>query len=177
VHPILFGFLVVPFLAIADLACVVRLLGRLGGPPVLAWLSVSLLCGILLLRAREGVATFLLGSRDRLEGGGLPFLGLKAAVVLSGLLLAFPGPLSDLLALALLFGPTRRALFRGILPDGRFLGANRPSSGSPLSREGTKASGESGAPPRSPGGGESGPRVRDAEFEILRDSEPPEKTV
>lgn len=107
----LFLFLLFP---LAELALLIQVGSSIGVLPTILLLVISGMAGILLLRL-AGFATAW-RARERLARGELPeqemLQGLMMAI--AGGLLFLPGFLSDIIALLVLFPPSRR-LFLGML--------------------------------------------------------------
>ena len=102
--------LLVVLVPIADLVLIVLLVPYLGAHLLLAWTAVTLLVGLTI--ARLAGANALHNLRAELAAGRMPGRqtlddGLH---VLGGLLLAFPGFITDLLAFPLLLRSTRRLI-------------------------------------------------------------------
>ncbi|MBB3104201.1 FxsA family protein [Azomonas macrocytogenes] len=104
---ILFLFLLFP---LAELALLIRVGSSIGVLPTLLLLVLSGVVGILLMRlagfatawrARESLARGQLPEREMLQG---------VVIAVAGGLLLLPGFLSDLLALLVLFPPSRRLM-------------------------------------------------------------------
>lgn len=99
---------------LAELTLLIKVGGSIGVIPTVLLLVISGMAGILLLRL-AGFATAW-RARERLARGELPeqemLQGLMMAI--AGGLLFIPGFLSDIMALLLLFPPTRR-LFLGMI--------------------------------------------------------------
>ena len=93
-----------------DLWALIALGGRFGGLHALGYALLGVVVGVLLTRA-EGLRV-ILRFRESLSGGEAPTDGLLSGilVVVGGLLLALPGPLSDVLGVALFVPPVRRTL-------------------------------------------------------------------
>lgn len=104
-------------------ALVLVLLARAIGWWLLLWLVAAAVAGLLLLRTERLAVTGRILSALGEGGNPLPALLFSARVVLAGLLLAFPGVISDLIAVLLLVWPRRPAAGRGPEPgviEGRF---------------------------------------------------------
>lgn len=99
---------------LAELTVLIKVGGSIGVIPTILLLVISGMAGILLLRL-AGFATAW-RARERLARGELPeqemLQGLMMAI--AGGLLFIPGFLSDIMALLVLFPPTRR-LFLGMI--------------------------------------------------------------
>jgi len=150
-----------------DLALCVILAGSLPRPLVLAWLAAaSIAGGFLILKARKSLRLPRAGALD-LALSAREFVRLAA-----GLLLLFPGPLSDLVAAILLVPRSRQRLTTWLLS--RALG---------MSLTPWKGRNYEGSWPRGPADGAApAPRrkdeyVRDAEFEVVSDGEEPSPEV
>lgn len=103
---------IVLVLPIAEIAGFVVIGGRIGVLATLAWVILAAALGLGILRLQGMATAFQLRaalSRDEVPGRAL-FDG--ACVALAGLLLIFPGFVSDALAVPLLLPPLRGALFR-----------------------------------------------------------------
>ena len=118
---------------LADLLLLRVLLPVLGGSLLLAWIVLTALIGITITRLAGAGA--LHNVRIQLQHGQLPGRrtlddGLH---ILGGLLLAFPGFLTDLLAVPLLFAPTRHAVTALLAASlGKRLGVREPHDEQPL---------------------------------------------
>ncbi len=149
--PVLMPFVILPVLEVLVFILVSLAIGFW---PALALLIVGSGLGIVLLRLRGAQA---LNRLRRGEAGGDParaFEGLWQTA--AGLLLAFPGFVTDAFALALVLPPVRRALGRLIF---RLLATGMADKAQP-------AGGPAAAPPRQSPHGPAGP-VIDVEFEDL----------
>lgn len=84
---------------------------------LLVWLLVAFVAGLLLMREEQFAAQGRLIAA--LAAGRDPWQALLASgrVMLAGLLLAFPGLVSDLLAVGVLLWPQRKARAPGRAPD------------------------------------------------------------
>jgi UPF0716 protein FxsA len=102
-------FIVVPLLELALLIQVGRWIGVV---PTVALVAATGLLGLYLVR-REGVRTLARIQLD-LAQGRLPHRALLdgACILVGGAFMMTPGVVTDALALALLFAPTRRAIQR-----------------------------------------------------------------
>jgi len=120
-------------LIVADLWSLAALLRWGGGGLLFVWLVAAGLLGATLLR-RQGLRTLQV-LRSTGAGGELPAPALWEALValLTGLLLLFPGAVSDLLALPLLVPALRRRLARSLH---RRAGGKPPRGGGPVVIEG-----------------------------------------
>ncbi len=104
-----------PIIALAfpvlELVGIIYIWGTIG-PWTLLWLLLAVLAGAALISV-ERIA-FLPGLAGAMLGGGNPFAALKVSGLrfLAGVMLIFPGPISDVLAIFLLllsgFRPTPR---------------------------------------------------------------------
>jgi UPF0716 protein FxsA len=146
-------------LPIAEIAAFVEIGGEIGVLATLAWVFLAALAGMVVIRL-QGLATAL-QLRVALARNELPARALfdGACVTIAGLLLLFPGFVSDAIAILLLLPPLRGLLFHLI--------ARRISAHISVTR--------GGAPPP---GGQGGGRgvVIDGEFseaEPQRDDAPP----
>lgn len=94
-------------LPICELLLLIEVGRRIGSLLTLSLVLFAAAAGIYVLR-RQGVTT-LLRAQERLAGGGSPVTAIVDGVLIAtgGLLLLVPGLLTDLLALVLLFPPTR----------------------------------------------------------------------
>lgn len=99
-------------LPIAEIAGFVVIGGRIGVLATLAWVLLAAIAGIVVMRL-TGLATAL-QLRAALARDEPPARALfdGALVAVAGLLLLFPGFVSDAIAIVLLFPPLRAALFR-----------------------------------------------------------------
>ncbi len=97
-------------LPFADLAALVALGQRLGGMFAFGYALLGVVIGFQLARLEGG--RVMARAREALARGEAPGEGLAAglALLVGGLLLALPGPISDALGLALFVGPVRRAV-------------------------------------------------------------------
>ncbi len=95
---------------VVDLSALIALGGQIGGLHALGYALFGVVAGVLLTRS-EGLRV-LFRLRESLSGGEPPTDGVLSGilVVVGGLLLALPGPLSDVLGLALFVPPLRRGL-------------------------------------------------------------------
>ena len=150
--------LLLPPLDIALTLLVARSLPR---PLVLLWIALScLLGGFLILSARSGLRHPKAGALD------IALAARQLVRLVAGVLLLFPGPLSDLLAALLVFPRSRQRMTAWALS--RTLGVT-PSLFEKM--------GYGDAwPPLPPGGAFGGPPrkegyVRDAEFEVVSDGD------
>src|SRR5262245_60080990 len=147
---------------VLDLVFLSRFGREIGGGNLLLWLATAALLGLLAIRT-GGFA--LRGPRPP---GDLVDRGL---IFLAGILLIFPGPLSDLLGLILLCPPLRNRI-AGRIRDtaGRWLrGGNRftfvkspPGQGRPPGAPGTRRSGPEGGEGAYPGAA----GARDVDFQV-----------
>jgi len=99
------------------------LLFRLGeqfGWWVIVWLLAAVVCGILLIRVEKLVWALRIASSLREQRSPLRALLASARSVLAGVLLIFPGVVTDVIAVVLLLWP---------LPKNRPLGGNNTGSG------------------------------------------------
>lgn len=99
------------------------LLFRLGeqfGWWVIVWLLAAVVCGILLIRVEKLVWALRIASSLREQRSPLRALLASARSVLAGVLLIFPGVVTDVIALVLLLWP---------LPKSRPLGGNNTGPG------------------------------------------------
>jgi UPF0716 protein FxsA len=106
-------FLLLPALfALLELAVLIEVGDRIGTGATLALVLAGVVAGVILVK-RGGLGA-LRRARASLEAGEAPTGALFdiACVVAGGLLFIFPGLVSDLLALPLVFPPTRAALLR-----------------------------------------------------------------
>lgn len=101
-------FILVLLVPLADLYLLWVLIPIVGGPLLLAWVVLTVAIGLTIFRL-AGV-TALSNIRSQLLQGRMPGRqSLDDALhVLAGLLLAFPGFITDFLAFPLLIPPTRR---------------------------------------------------------------------
>jgi len=106
---LLLAFILLPFL---DLYLLVRLAGRVGGLPVLAWVLAAAVIGSALAKA-EGLRV-LRQWREAHARGQVPEEGLLGGVLAlaGGVLLVLPGLVTDALGLFLVLPPTRRWVAR-----------------------------------------------------------------
>jgi len=104
---VIFAGLVFP---VADFAALVALGARLGGLFALGYALLGIVAGLQLTRLEGGRVWSR--TQSSLMRGEAPGEGAIAgiAILAGGLLLALPGPLSDVLGLALFVAPVRRAL-------------------------------------------------------------------
>jgi UPF0716 protein FxsA len=93
-------------------------LGERFGWWVLVWLLATAVAGVLLIRLEKLVWAFRVATSLREERSPIGALLASARSVVAGLLLIFPGVLSDLLALAVLLWP---------LPKGQRVDGGHPS--------------------------------------------------
>lgn len=145
--PSLGWLLLLPLLELVSLFGVGRVLGTL---PTLIWLVFDVWIGVRMMRGTGIRLADLLSGRQRLEQGMDEELLAVLARALAGLLLAIPGPITDLMAAGL--------LWPGLLR--RWLGSKAPASSAsadPMSRP----------PP-------AGPTVIDGEWERI-DEDPPRR--
>lgn len=107
-------FLTVLGLPIAEIIGFVEIGGRIGALATLAWVFLAGLAGIAVIQM-QGLATAL-QVRAALTRNELPARALfdAALVTLAGLLLLFPGFVSDAIALLLLLPPLRSLLFAAL---------------------------------------------------------------
>ena len=94
------------------------------------------------------------------------------AWVVSGILLILPGVLSDLLAFLIVLPLTRRRVLAGLFS--RLFPGNLSFFGEMTWRDWLSGS-QGGPKPPPPSQDKVGERIRDAEFEVLPDKEPPPK--
>jgi UPF0716 protein FxsA len=113
--------LLIPVLLLAFPVLEGWLLFRLGdrfGWWVIAWLVLGLVCGVALIRMEKLVWALRIAGSLREQRSPIAALLTSARSVVAGLLLIFPGVISDVLALLVLLWP---------LPKGRPLdGGDRP---------------------------------------------------
>lgn len=149
-----------------DIALTILLVRNLPRPVILLWIAASCLAGgILILSIRGGLR------HPKPMALDLALAARRFARLVAGLLLLFPGPLSDILAALLVFPRSRQRLTTWVLS--RTLGIS-PTTFDRSLYEGLRS--------RDPGGGAYPGRlrkdgyVRDAEFEVVNDGEkaPPE---
>jgi UPF0716 protein FxsA len=88
-------------------------LGAATGPLLaVAWVILGVFLGMAMIR-RQGLSMLRQMQQDSESGLITPrFLGDDLAVVTSGLLLMFPGLVTDVMALVVLIGPLRRGLLK-----------------------------------------------------------------
>ena len=146
-----------------DIALSILLARSLPRPLIIVWIAASCLAGgLLILSARSGLRRPRPGALD------LALAARQLARLVAGLLLLFPGPLSDLVAALLVFPRSRQRLTAWLLA--RTLGIT-PSllekmvygnAWPPMPRDGAF-----------PGPLRKDAYVRDAEFEVVRDGDEP----
>lgn len=103
-------FLLFTIVPVVELFLLIQIGRRIGAVPTVALVLLTGLVGAALAR-REGLAT-LARWRSALSQGRIPEEGLVggALVLVGGVLLVTPGVITDVVGLALLFGPTRRRI-------------------------------------------------------------------
>ncbi len=111
---LLFSLLVLPLVEIAGLIALGRVLGFW---LALAWLGLAGLAGLRILRW-QGRRSLQQVAGSTPEGPGATDLLNTLLVSAAGLLLLFPGPVSDAMAVLLLLPPLRRSLARWLLGRG-----------------------------------------------------------
>ena len=132
-------------LPVSEIVGFVEIGGRIGVLATLAWLFLAAVAGIVVIRL-QGLATAM-AVRAALARDELPARALfdGACVVLAGLLLLFPGFVSDGLAVLLLLPPLRALLFRLVARRLRghvTMGLRRGSGGAAPRRGGMVIEGE-----------------------------------
>jgi UPF0716 protein FxsA len=183
---VLAGLLLLPVLELAVAIEIGRWLGPL---PVLGALLLIALLGAMLVR-RQGAAAWR-SLNQSLRAGETPSRELadKTVLVLAGVLLIVPGFITDVLALLLLFPPTRpiarrpleRAFLRAAADRVTLLGSFPPGAGPGMFPPGRGAGGTFPTEGASPAGGPSRPGAPTrpprfggdvVEGEIIEDDDP-----
>lgn len=109
--------LLVPLLLlmpVIELFSIIYAAAKLGFLATVAWLVIDLVVGGLLIRAsgQRMRSQRMFSLSDRAQIGALLS---NSAIVLSGVLIAIPGFVTDILGLAILFPPTRHMLARALV--------------------------------------------------------------
>lgn len=141
---------------IVELVLLRRLMPLLGSTVIMTWLVLAVVAGVAVIRLGGGNALRRL--RSQLRQGELPGRGTLHDVLLAlgGVLLVFPGFMTDVLALPLLVGSTRRAIAELIIAKL----TRRFGLGEPANDEEVYSVGPDGRP------------IRDIEVEVHTEPEP-----
>jgi len=174
------------FIPVLDIVLLTRIGVRLGGAGLLVWLGAAAILGFLAIRT-QGFRIW--------PGRSAPPLGLleRVLIIVAGLLLVFPGPLSDVLGIVLLVPPLRRKILERLKNNllarwisesqgARFSmwGFGRPP-GPFAGEDGATGAGDAGAPRekektgRSRGEFPGAARARDVEFEEVDRKDPEDR--
>ena len=111
-------FLLLLLLPIAELAVLIQVGKTIGVFQTLGLLLLMAILGVMFLRSQS--ASALSRARQRLQDGQVPARELVEGVMISfgGVLLLIPGFITDLLAMLLLFPPTRHAIVTWLVTKG-----------------------------------------------------------
>ena len=139
-----------------ELVLLRRLVPLLGPMVIMMWLVLAVVAGVSVIRRGGGSALRRL--RSQLRQGELPGRSTLQDVLLmlGGVMLVFPGFMTDVLALPLLVGSTRRAIAELII--GKL--TRRFGFGEPANNEEVYSVGPDGRP------------IRDIEVEVHTETEP-----